>query len=411
MIIRPENIKIADFTYNLPDARIAKYPLTKRDQSKLLIYKNGQISEAVFSNIPKMLPQLSVLVRNNTKVIQARIEFLKSTGGRIEVFCLEPADPPDYESNLSSSNSVSWYCLIGNAKKWKTGSLSKIIHLGSEQISLNATRVEPHDGKEVVRFSWHPQKYSFSEILDHIGTTPIPPYLQRKAEPDDKSRYQTLYAIADGSVAAPTAGLHFTPKTELELKNRRIRISEITLHVGAGTFTPVKSESIDQHQMHTEHIRINRDTIHDLLSNEPLGITAVGTTSMRTLESLYWLGYLLSSGKAMLSNEIHINQWLPYKSNQAIPVRTILTEILKQMDANKLEFIDFSTSLFIIPGYSFKLVDRLITNFHQPGSTLLLLVAAFIGDDWKKIYEYALNNDFRFLSYGDSCLFISNTRD
>lgn len=411
MTITPENIKIADFTYDLPDSRIAKYPLKKRDQSKLLIYDKGQIQEELFCNLPKMLPHLSVLVRNNTKVIQARVEFIKSTGGRIEVFCLAPADPPDYESNLSRSGSVSWYCLIGNAKKWKSGTLSKVLNLESGQLILNALRAESTDGKELVKFSWHPQEYSFSEILDQIGTTPLPPYLRRKAEPEDKSRYQTLYALTNGSVAAPTAGLHFTTETEKEILNRKIRISEITLHVGAGTFTPVKSESIDQHLMHTEHIRVTRDTIHDLLNNGSFGIIAVGTTSMRTLESLYWLGYLLKTGKAGLADEIHIDQWLPYKNDKLIPVRTALLEILIQMSVQELEFIDFSTSLFIIPGYSFKLVERLITNFHQPGSTLLLLVAAFIGDDWRKIYNYALKNDFRFLSYGDSCLLIRNKTD
>jgi len=408
MKISPENIKIADFTYNLPDSKIAKYPLNQRDQSKLLIYDKGQIHNSVFSKLPGLLPQSSVMVRNNTKVIQARIEFTKSTGGRIEVFCLEPADPSDYESNLSKSESVRWYCLIGNSKKWKSGSLSKIIQLDSRQLSLEAIREDTKEGKEIVKFSWHPKEYSFSEILDQIGTTPIPPYLQRKAEPADKSRYQTLYAIADGSVAAPTAGLHFTSETEKELQNRKIRISEITLHVGAGTFTPVKSESIDLHQMHTEHIRISRDTVQDLLNYESLGITAVGTTSMRTLESLYWLGYLLKTGKKLLNDHIHIKQWLPYEDVKEIPVRAALLEILSQIKTLKLEFVDFSTSLFIVPGYSFKLVDRLVTNFHQPGSTLLLLVAAFIGDDWRDVYKYALKNSFRFLSYGDSCLLIRN---
>jgi len=411
MNLTPSNIKIADFTYDLPDSRIAKYPLNIRDQSKLLVYDKEQISEAVFSDLPKMLPQFSLLVRNNTKVIQARIEFKKDTGGRIEIFCLEPADPTDYETNLSCNDSVSWFCLIGNAKKWKSGSLSKMLSLESGQVILNAERIGQKEGKEIVRFSWSPQKYCFSEILDQIGTTPIPPYLQRKAEPADKSRYQTLYALTDGSVAAPTAGLHFTSETEQNLLKINVKISEVTLHVGAGTFTPVKSVSIDQHQMHTEHIRVTRNTIHDLLNLRYLGITVVGTTSMRTLESLYWLGYKLKSGKAILNSSIHIDQWLPYQETELITVREALLEILIQMSLQELEFIDFSTSLLIIPGYSFKMVDRLITNFHQPGSTLLLLVAAFIGNEWKNIYKYALNNSFRFLSYGDSCLLIRNQPD
>lgn len=408
MKIEPENIKMADFTYNLPNLKIASYPLGERDNSKLLIYNNGKISHQNFSDLPNILPEFSLMVRNNTKVIQARIEFTKETGAHIEIFCLEPADPPDYESNLSKLISTKWYCLIGNAKKWKSGILTKKIKFDSGQLVLNAERIGLNDGKEVVKFSWSPESYSFSEILDRLGTTPIPPYLERQAEPSDKLRYQTLYALTDGSVAAPTAGLHFTQNTEDGLKLNKIKISELTLHVGAGTFTPVKSERIDQHNMHNEHITLSKDTLHHLLNYESHGITAIGTTTLRTLESLYWLGHKLKSEGIELKDNIHIDQWLPYNDTFDMPVREALLEILMQMTLKEIENINFNTSLLIIPGYSFKLVNRLITNFHQPGSTLLLLVAAFIGEDWRNVYNYALENDFRFLSYGDSSLLLRN---
>lgn len=410
-MIKSQNIKMLDYTYNLPNERIASYPLSQRDGSKLLIYDKGEIGEKLFSDLPDMIAQHSLLVRNNTKVIQARIEFTKDTGARIEIFCLEPSDPPDYESNLSRTSNTCWYCLIGNAKKWKSGILSKKIQFKENHIILNAEKIGVNDGKEVVKFSWSPENWSFSEILDQIGTTPIPPYLRREAEPSDKSRYQTLYAQTDGSVAAPTAGLHFTQETEEKLKLNKTKISEVTLHVGAGTFTPVKSDSIDQHKMHTEHIRVDKDTIHNILNHHTLGITAIGTTSMRTLESLYWLGHQLKSEGKNIEDDINVNQWLPYEDSKNSTVRESLLEILIQMNDKELDQIDFSTSLLIIPGYSFKIVDRLITNFHQPGSTLLLLVAAFIGKDWKEVYHYAMDNDFRFLSYGDSSLLIRKKLD
>lgn len=407
-----QNIRISDYTYNLPDSRIAKYPLEQRDQSKLLVFNSSGIHEELFRDLPRLLPPLSLLVRNNTKVIQARVEFLKESGARIEIFCLEPALPADYESNLSSKNKVTWFCLIGNAKKWKSGQLHKELILDGRNLSLVAERLDPIDGKERIRFSWNPGTYSFSELLEVFGTTPLPPYLQRDAEPEDKSRYQTLYAQSNGSVAAPTAGLHFTNNMNSDLKLAQVKISELTLHVGAGTFTPVKSETIGQHQMHTEHIRISRDLLHDLMNHFPFGITAVGTTSMRTLESIYWLGVLLKGGQLNLEAPLHIDQWIPYQSLPQLPTREAILEVLTQMMHREMENLEFTTSLFIIPGYTFRIVNRLVTNFHQPGSTLLLLVAAFIGEDWKGVYQHALQNNFRFLSYGDSSLLerVENTK-
>lgn len=398
------HISISDYTYDLPDHRIASHPLASRDESKLLVYRNGQTEDHLFRNVPDFLPNDSVIIRNDTKVIQARIEFVKDSGGKIEIFCLEPAIPAVYESNLAKKKSVTWFCLVGNSKKWKTGVLQKELYLDGVSLKLEAKRRGELNGKERITFSWNPSNYSFGDILDHFGKTPIPPYLNRDSEPDDKIRYQTIYARFQGSVAAPTAGLHFSSEIEKKLLDKKICTTHLTLHVGAGTFVPVKSNAIKDHRMHREHVVFTRDLLHDILNNDKFGITAVGTTTLRTLESLYWLGYLLHAKKKNLQESIHIDQWLPYQVESKLTRRQALLEILLRMANLEIETISFDTSLIIVPGYEIKIADRLITNFHQPGSTLLLLVAAFVGDDWKKIYQHALDNSYRFLSYGDSSL-------
>lgn len=403
-----EHIRTDDYRYNLPVNRIAKYPLENRDHSKLLIYQNGTIEESVFLDFPNRIQSDSVIVRNNTRVIQARLEFQKETGARIEIFCLEPSQPADYESNLSKITSSSWYCLIGNARKWKSEILQVAVHTPDGEIRIQAKKMGKTAGKEEIQFTWEPKELSLSEILDHFGQTPIPPYLERESEPEDKIRYQTIYAKNNGSVAAPTAGLHFTKEVEKELRVNKIVTSEVTLHVGAGTFKPIKSETIATHKMHTEHLIVKRDDIHHILNYDKFGITAIGTTSLRTLESLYWVGYLIHKKKISIFDTIHIDQWLPYRSDSSLTRRQALLEILLQMSNNQIESIEFSTGLIIIPGYTFRMVERLVTNFHQPGSTLLLLVAAFVGTDWEKIYQFALDHEYRFLSYGDSSLLYGN---
>lgn len=402
MGIKPENIKIDDYMYDLPEDRIAKYPLDQRDSSKLLVYNKGKVSKDFFTNINRYADFNSTFVFNNTKVIQARLKFFKKTGAQIEIFCLEPVDPSDYVLAFQQTEKVAWKCIVGNLKKWKDKTLKKVIKVGNDKVELNASKRTQDGNTQIIEFTWNNNKFTFSEILENIGVTPIPPYLNRESESVDKDRYQTIYSKLKGSVAAPTAGLHFTDEVLNKLKNKNIHIEEVTLHVGAGTFKPVKSETIDEHEMHTEHFVVKKSTIENLLKSEK--ILVVGTTSVRTIESLYWIGVKLIENKILYS---HITQWEVYELPN-LSKRKSLNALLNYMNENSIDEIDASTQIMIFPGYKFKLVDVLITNFHQPKSTLLLLIAAFIGNDWEKIYDYALNNDFRFLSYGDSSILIPN---
>ena len=434
-----EEILIEEYNYPLPDERIAKYPLAERDQSKLLVYRDGQVSEDCFYNVGEYLPIDSLLIYNNTRVIQARLEFHKTTatqpyttstpplhntlGARIEVFCLEPLQPHDYQLALGSTDGCTWKCMIGNAKKWKTGALSLPVQLPSgEEITLFAEKGEQTGNTFAVHFSWSPTaqrsnsvavqqcndlNISFAEILDAVGELPIPPYLNRKTEESDKTTYQTVYSRIKGSVAAPTAGLHFTDKVLNGLRARGVQTAEVTLHVGAGTFQPVKVADANQHTMHTEIIAVPKATIQTIISNLE-HIVAVGTTSMRTLESLYFLGtQLLHHSTQPLHNatpQLTVAQFEPYEKEYTLSTREALQAIVDYLDSTKQDVLHAETQIMIKPGYQFRVVDQLITNFHQPKSTLLLLVSAFVGGDWHTIYDYALSHDFRFLSYGDSSI-------
>ena len=418
--LNPKNIHIADYNYNLPDERIAKFPLAERDASKLLIYNHGEVSEDVFSSLPKYLPQGALMVFNNTKVIQARLHFRKASiegiqGALIEVFCLEPALPNDYQLNFSQKGSVQWYCLVGNLKKWKEGKLFRTIEMpNGEQVTLACERMGLHGTSHIIEFSWN-GNYTWAELLDAVGELPIPPYLNRETQESDKTTYQTVYSKIKGSVAAPTAGLHFTERVLQALDEAGIDREELTLHVGAGTFKPVKSEEIGGHDMHTEHIAVRRQTIEKLIAHGGEAI-AVGTTSVRTLESLYYMGILAMQGK----EDLHVPQWMPYEEKttadgqqsteiaQRVGWSTVncLQALLAYMDQHHLDVLHSSTQLIIAPGYEYHIVRRMVTNFHQPQSTLLLLVSAFLKGDWRKVYDYALSHDFRFLSYGDSSLLI-----
>ena len=402
-------IYIDEYNYPLPDERIAKYPLAKRDASKLLVYKNGEITESVFSSISDFLPDNALLVYNNTRVIQARLLFKKDTGASIEVFCLEPLQPADYAQSLGSTTECVWKCMIGNLKKWKEGELSKQIEIEGEQCTFTAERLQTEGNTHSVKFSWDNTNIHFADILENAGELPIPPYLHRKTEESDLTTYQTVYSKIKGSVAAPTAGLHFTEDVFEGLKPKQITIEEVTLHVGAGTFQPVKTRDIAEHHMHTEVISVQRSTIENLLKK--LGnIIAVGTTSVRTLESLYYIGRQVKEGtgtgegEGKENMELSVSQWEPYENNEEVSTSDALQSLLDYMYENNLTTLHAETQIMIKPGYKFRVVDGMITNFHQPKSTLLLLVSAFVGGNWKQIYDYALENDFRFLSYGDSSL-------
>ena len=393
-----KQINISDYNYELPDERIAKFPLEKRDSSKLLTYISGNVETNVFSSLPEILPARSCLVFNNTRVIQARLEFFKSTGSRIEIFCLEPQEPSSYELSLSSTQSCVWKCMVGNLKKWKGEVLKK--EIGSDNLVLEAERLETNGNTSFIKFSWN-NGVSFAEVLDLLGELPIPPYLNRKTQESDKTTYQTVYSKVKGSVAAPTAGLHFTPEVISSLHSKGIKTMELTLHVGAGTFQPVKAEEIGGHAMHAEKIEVSKEFIQNLIEN--LGnIVAVGTTSVRTLESLYYLGVQLHNEDTSLL----VNQWEPYENASTLSAKESLQAILNYMEQTQSNVLYATTQIMIVPGYKFNIVNVLITNFHQPKSTLLLLLAAFVGEKWRELYEYALNNDYRFLSYGDSSVLI-----
>ena len=422
-----EEILIEEYNYPLPDERIAKYPLAERDQSKLLVYRDGQVSEDRFCHVGEYLPADSLLIYNNTRVIQARLEFRKQSedgqqGARIEVFCLEPLDPHDYQLSLGSTDGCTWKCMIGNAKKWKSGALALPVVLPSgEEVVLLAEKGEQTGNTFAVRFWWNTPasnlsplasnlKISFAEILDAVGELPIPPYLNRKTEESDKTTYQTVYSRIKGSVAAPTAGLHFTDNLLNGLREREIQTAEVTLHVGAGTFQPVKVADANQHTMHTEIIAVPKTTIQTIINN--LGhIVAVGTTSMRTLESLYFLGeqlYTTLHNTTPHYTTLSVAQFEPYEQEHTLTTHEALQAIVDYLEATGQDILHAETQIMIKPGYIFRVVNQLITNFHQPKSTLLLLVSAFVGGDWHTIYDYALSHDFRFLSYGDSSILYKN---
>ena len=404
MISDPRHIRISDYNYPLPDERIAKFPIARRDHSKLLIYRHGEVSDDVFYHLPDYLPSGALMVFNNTKVIQARMHFRKDTGALIEVFLLEPAEPSDYELMFQTTGHCAWYCLVGNLKKWKEGSLTREIEIKGQKVVVSATRGPIHGTSHRINFSWDGD-LSFAELIDAMGELPIPPYLNRETQESDKTTYQTVYSKIKGSVAAPTAGLHFTPEVLADLDAHGIEREELTLHVGAGTFKPVKSEEIEGHEMHTEYISVRRETIRKLIAHDGQAI-AVGTTSVRTLESLYYMGLKVMQNPDLSEEQLHVSQWEPYGISNAVTAVTALESLLSWMDAHDLDVLHSSTQIIIAPGYDYKIVKMLVTNFHQPQSTLLLLVSAFVKGDWHKIYDYALAHDFRFLSYGDSSLLI-----
>lgn len=403
--LNPKHIHISEYNYPLPDERIAKFPLPVRDQSKLLIYKHGEISEDVFTSLPDYLPKDSLMIFNNTKVIQARLHFRKETGALIEVFCLEPIEPNDYALNFQQTEHAAWLCMVGNLKKWKEGTLKREMTVKGQPVTLTATKGECRGTSHRIDFGWNNPDITFADILEVFGELPIPPYLNRETQESDKETYQTVYSKIKGSVAAPTAGLHFTPRVLERLKETGVELEELTLHVGAGTFRPVKSEEIEGHEMHTEYISVNRETIRKLIDHDARAI-AVGTTSVRTLESLYHIGVTLAGNPDATEEELHVRQWQPYESFEEIPAVVALQKILGYLDRHGMETLHTSTQIIIAPGYRYRIVKAMVTNFHQPQSTLLLLVSAFIGNNWKAVYDYALNHSFRFLSYGDSSLLI-----
>ncbi len=402
---KTQDIRIEDFNYPLPDERIAKFPLSKRDTSKLLLYRNGKISQTIFHNLPQILPERSLLVFNNTRVIQARLHFRKKTGALIEIFCLEPLLPHDYALAFQSKERCTWVCMVGNLKKWKEETLYRDLDFNGTSVRLSATKKNVHGNAFEVEFSWDNSELTFDTILEKIGELPIPPYLNRATEESDKETYQTVYAKVEGSVAAPTAGLHFTPEVLSELKSMRVPLLELTLHVGAGTFKPVKSETIEGHEMHTEFISVDISLIEQL-ADTTRKIIAVGTTSVRTLESLYYIGRTLEYHPEISPEELCVTQWQPYDNEIEIEPRKALKNIVEYLHKHCSNRLVTSTQIIIAPGYTFKIVQGIITNFHQPKSTLLLLVSAFVDGHWREIYDYALANDFRFLSYGDSSLLL-----
>ena len=418
--MHPKDIAITDFTYSLPEDRIASYPLQKRDSSKLLVYRNGDIQDDIYENIASHIPSNSLLIFNNTKVVEARLLFQKPTGGVIEIFCLEPHEQyADITTAMLQCGKVYWLCLVGGASKWKHGQiLQKIIYAFNKEIILQAVYLEKRIDSFVIELSWNDPEMSFAELLHHAGAIPLPPYIKRKVESSDAERYQTIYARYDGSVAAPTAGLHFTDSIFKSLKDKNIQKEFVTLHVGAGTFKPVKSETMQQHEMHAEFIDVSIETIETIIACLDKTIIPVGTTSMRTIESLYWLGVKLSTsnGQQATANKQlstpEINQWEAYDMPaQDVQAKDALEFLLRWMKKNKLKKLVTRTRIIIAPGYKLRIAKGLITNFHQPQSTLLLLIAAIIGNDWRRVYDHALQNRFRFLSYGDGCLLYPQVRE
>jgi S-adenosylmethionine:tRNA ribosyltransferase-isomerase len=397
-----KNLEIKDFTYDLPPHRIANFPLAQRDCSKLLVYKQGSITDTIFSNIPVHLPPASLLVLNDTRVIEARIIFTKPSGGQVEIFCLEPFEK-SIEEAMQQSNAATWKCLVGGASKWKRG---QVLEKHDNNHLLKAKYLDKKEDYFLIKFEWTPAHLPFVQILHVAGAIPLPPYIKRKAEAEDEERYQTVFAKHEGSVAAPTAALHFTPATFAQLNKNNVTLSYVTLHVGAGTFKPVKADVIGDHPMHAEPFTVTKELLTQLLHTQ--ATVAVGTTSLRTLESLYWMAVKLMKGAA---EPFVLDQWEAYElagTFSEISLQQSLSFLINWMEENGMNELQCRTSILIAPGYSFKVVDGLVTNFHQPQSTLLLLIAAFIGNDWQKVYQHALDNDYRFLSYGDSSLLWRN---
>jgi len=413
--MHPGQLSIQDFTYNLPAEKIARYPLAVRDESKLLVYRNGIIAETQYSHIAEQLPANALLVFNNTKVVEARLLFEKETGGVIELFCLEPGDQyADITTAMLQKQKVIWKCLVGGAKKWKAGALVKNIETATGAFTISATKLQQVSDYFLIELHWSDAQLTFAEVLHLAGVIPLPPYLNRTAEEADKSTYQTIYAQHDGSVAAPTAGLHFTPDVFSLLQGKNIQTAYVTLHVGAGTFKPVKAATMQEHDMHAEFIDVDKTLIESLINNAGNCIIATGTTSLRTIESLYWMGVKLQlalknkPGENITANEIAVSQWDAYELPQHILLTEALQSLLQWMNVQNKQRLITKTQIIIAPGYSLRVAQGLITNFHQPQSTLLLLVAAVIGNDWRRVYDYALNNNFRFLSYGDGSLLFKN---
>jgi S-adenosylmethionine:tRNA ribosyltransferase-isomerase len=401
----PKKLAIKDFVYELPDERIAKFPLPERDQSKLLHYKSGTIADHTFTDLPELLPANTLLVFNDTKVVQARLLFQKETGGIVEIFCLEPVKPhAEVQLAMQQTESCTWKCLVGNNKRWKSGKL----YLHFEGGTITAEREAQQDGHFLISFAWNPTNLTFAEVLERCGKLPLPPYLNRDLTPDDRTRYQTIYANQEGAVAAPTAGLHFTDKVMATIKAKGISTVYLTLHVGAGTFKPVKADVMEAHEMHAEQLYLTKDFIvqllHQVQQNKP--VIPVGTTSMRSLESLYWLGVKVHQQPDLPQDQLHITQWFAYETIDLPTPTEALTALLNYMTNYKTNHLHASTQIIIAPGYSFRICNGLVTNFHQPESTLLLLVSALIGDNWRKVYQHAMNNNYRFLSYGDSSLLL-----
>lgn len=404
----PRTLRIEDFDYPLPDERIAKYPMAERDASRLLHYDAGHIADRTFCDLPSLLPADSLMVFNDTRVIYARLHFRKQTGALIEVFCLEPLRPTDYQLSFAAKGEVTWTCLVGNLKRWREGLLSRDIDVAGHTVHLTAERGEAVGSGHAVTLRWDDHALTFAEILEAVGELPIPPYLNRATEQSDLKTYQTVYSRVKGSVAAPTAGLHFTPRVLEALDTSGIKRLSVTLHVGAGTFRPVKSKQMEGHEMHAEWFSVSREVISLLIDNEAQGVTAVGTTSVRTLESLFYAGLIVKENPQISPDEIQVGQWTPYEvANDLLPsTRESLQAIVDYLDAHHLSALTASTRIIICPGFRFRLVRRMVTNFHQPHSTLLLLVSAFVGEDWQRIYRHALESGYRFLSYGDSSLLL-----
>ena len=406
LLEKVRGLRIADYNYPLPDERIAKHPLAERERCKVLMHKGGAITEHHFSDVPALLPSDSLLIYNNTRVINARLRFRKSTGSMIEIFCLEPVAPRDYQLIFQTTERCTWLCLVGNSKRWKQGALTQQVEIDGAIVTINATRGERRGNTFEITFDWNGEDVTFASVLEALGEIPIPPYLNRGTEASDLTDYQTVYSHIDGSVAAPTAGLHFTDEVLAECDRRGIERRELTLHVGAGTFQPVKSDNIGEHDMHTEFISVPRALLEELASTSR-HVIAVGTTSVRTLESLYFVGQILENNPDASEEELRVTQWMPYITPCRISTQKALQNIVVYLDRHNASDYLGSTQLMIAPGYTYRIVKGMITNFHQPQSTLLLLVAAFVGEDnWRRIYDYALEHDFRFLSYGDACLFI-----
>ncbi|MCC9166094.1 S-adenosylmethionine:tRNA ribosyltransferase-isomerase [Pontibacter sp. XAAS-A31] len=403
MMTDPKKLAIKDFVYELPDDRIAKFPLPERDQSKLLHYRQGQIADHTFTQLPQLLPPQTLLFFNDTKVVQARLLFQKETGGIVEIFCLEPVKPHrEVQLAMQQTSSCTWKCLVGNNKRWKSG----VLHLNFEGGKLTAEREAQQDGHFLIHFTWEPAELTFAEVLEQCGKLPLPPYFNRDLTPDDLTRYQTIYANQKGAVAAPTAGLHFTDRVMAKLQEQRIETAYLTLHVGAGTFRPVKAEVMEAHEMHAEQLYITKAVLERLLKQQGEPIIPVGTTSMRSLESIYWLGVKVSEQPNLPLQELHVTQWQAYETSNPPTSEVALEALLQYMQQQGTEHLHASTQIIIAPGYTFRMCDGLVTNFHQPESTLLLLVSALIGDNWRKVYQHALENDYRFLSYGDSSLLL-----